>query len=88
MHWPRMSIPYIRVTFPALAKVIRLEMAHESCEEESDLACLIRLCPEEFSMNAIISPGDNLTSTIRPCVLGETVSHWTIEPFFVVVPAE
>jgi len=88
MHWPRMSIPYIRVTFPALAKVIRLEMAQESCEEESDLACLIRLCPKEFLVNAIISPGDDLTSTIWPCVPGETAGHWTIEPCFVDAPTE
>ncbi|XP_075654942.1 uncharacterized protein LOC142625127 [Castanea sativa] len=51
-----MSIPHIRVTFPALAEVIRSKMALESCVEESNLACLIRLCPEEFSVNAIVSP--------------------------------
>ncbi|KAL0008660.1 hypothetical protein SO802_010162 [Lithocarpus litseifolius] len=52
-----MSIPHIRVTFPTLAEVIKSEMAQESCEEESDLACLIGLCPEEFLVNAIISLG-------------------------------
>ena len=57
-------------------------MAQESWEEESDLACLIRLCPEEFLVNAIISLGDDLTST------GETVGHWTIEPCFVVASVE
>ena len=36
------------------------------------IACLIRLCPEEFSVNAIISLEDDLTSTIRPCMLGKT----------------
>ena len=52
-----MSIPHIRVTFPALGEVIRSKMAQKSCEEESDLACLIHLCLEEFLVNAIISPG-------------------------------
>ena len=83
-----MSIPYIKVTFPTPAEVIRLEMVQESYEGESDLACLIHLCPEEFSVNAIISPKDDLTSTIRPCVPGETIGHWTVEPCFVVAPAE
>ena len=39
-------------------------------------------------MNAIISPGDDMTSIIRPYVPGETVGHWTIEPYFVVASAE
>ena len=39
-------------------------------------------------MNAIIYPGDDQTSTIRPCVPGETVGHWTIEPCIVVASAE
>ena len=39
-----MSIPYIRVTFLASAEVIKSEVAQESCEEVSDLACLIHLC--------------------------------------------
>ena len=55
-----MSIPHIRVTFPAPIEVIGSKVAQESCEEESDLACLIRLCPEEFLVNAIISLGDDL----------------------------
>ena len=83
-----MSIPHIRVTFLAPAEAIRSEVVQESHEEDSDLASLIRLCPEEFSMNAIISLRDDLTSTIQPCVLGEIASHWTIEPCFVVAPAE
>ena len=83
-----MSIPHIRVTFSALTKVIRSEMVQESREEELNLACLICLCLEEFSVNAIISHKDDLTSTIKPCVLGETVDHWTIEPCFVLAPAE
>ena len=70
-----MSIPHIRVTFSAPAEVIRIEVAQESCDEESNLACLIRLCPKEFSMNAIISPRDDLTSTIRPCVPSETMGR-------------
>ena len=58
------------------------------CEEESDLACLIHLCPEEFSVNAIISPGNDLTATIRPYVPSEIVGHWTTEPYLVVASAE
>ena len=73
-----MSIPYIRVTFSALTKVIRSEVVQESREEELNLACLICLCLEEFSVNAIISRKDDLTSTIKPCVLGETVDHWAL----------
>ena len=83
-----MSIPHIRVTFSALAEVIRLEMAQESCEEESDLACLICLCLEEFLVSAIISPEDDLTPTIRPCVPSEIVGHWTIKPCFMVASAK
>ena len=83
-----MSIPYIRVTFSAPAEVIGSKMAQESCEEELDLACLIRLCPEEFSMNTIISPGDDLTSTIWHFVLGEKVGYRTIQPCFVVATAK
>ena len=81
-----MSIPHIRVTFPALAEVIKLEVAQESYKEELDLACLIRLCLEEFSVNAIISPGHDLIATIRPYVPSETVGHWTAEPYFMVAP--
>ncbi|KAL0001302.1 hypothetical protein SO802_015083 [Lithocarpus litseifolius] len=83
-----MSIPHIKVTFTALAEVIRSEAAWESCKEESDLACLICLCPKEFLVNAIKSPEDDLTSIIRPYVPGEIVGHWTAEPYFVVAPAE
>ena len=82
-----MSIPHIKVTFSAPAEVIRI-VAQESCDEESNLACLIRLYPEEFSMNAIISPGDDLTSTIRPCVPSETMGRWTVKPYSVVALAE
>ena len=59
-----MSIPHIMVTFLAPTEVIRSKVAQESCKEELDLACLICLCPEEFLVNAIISLGDDLTSTI------------------------
>ena len=83
-----MSISHIKVTFLALVEVIKSEVVQESCKEELDLACLIRLCPEEFSVNAIISPEDDMTSTIKPCVPGKTVGHWTIEPYFVVAPIE
>ena len=70
-----MSIPHIRDIFLALVKIIRSETAQESYEEESDLACLIRLCPKEFLVNAIISPGDDLIATIRPYMPGKTVGH-------------
>ena len=83
-----MSIPHIRVTFSALTEVIRSEVVQESCEEESNLASLIRLCPKEFSVNAIISPGDDLTSTIRPCVPSEIIGPWINKPCFVVAPAK
>ena len=39
-------------------------------------------------MNAITSSEDYLTSTIQPGMLGEMVGLWTIEPCFVVAPAE
>ena len=83
-----MSIPHIRVTFPTPVEVIRLEVAQESYEEELNLVCPIRLCPEEFSVNAIISLGDDLTTTIRPYMPGETVGHWTTEPYFMVALAK
>ena len=83
-----MSIPHIKVTFRSLAKVIRSEVVQESREEELYLASLICLYAEEFSVNAITSPEDDLTFTIRPCVPGEIVDYWTIEPCFVVAPAE
>ena len=83
-----MSIPHFRVTFSAPVEVIRSQVVQESYEEELDLTCLIRLCPKEFSVNAIISLRDDLTSTIRPCVLGETVGHWTVKPYFMVALAE
>ena len=83
-----MSIPHIRVTFPALAEVIKSKVAQESCEEELDLACHSRLFPKEFSMNAIIFLGDDSTATIRPYMPGETVGHWTTEPCFVFTPTE
>ena len=71
----RMSIPHIKVTFSALTEVIKFEVAQGSCEKELDLACLICLCLKEFLVNAIISPRDDLTFTIRPCDPSETVGH-------------
>ena len=65
-----------------------LEPFKELQDKESDLAYIIQLCLEEFSMNTIISPKHNSTSTIRPGMLGETAGLWTIEPCFVVTPAE
>ena len=84
----RMYIPHIRVTFPASIEVIRSEVAQESCKQELDLACLICLCLEEFSVNATISPRDDLTATIMPYVPGETVGHWIAETYFMVALAE
>ena len=72
--------------FPA--KAIRSKVAQEPCEEESNLACLIRLCLEEFLVNDIISLGDDLTASIRPYVPGEIVGHWTTTPCFVVALVE
>ena len=83
-----MSIPHIRVTFPTPTEVIKSEATRESCEEELDLACLNCLCLEEFSVNAIISPEDDLTATIGPYVPSEIVDHWTVKPYFVVASAE
>ena len=82
-----MSIPHISVTFSASAEVIKSEIAQKSYEEEN-LVCLIRLCPKEFSVNAILSQGDDLIATIKPYVPGETIGHWTAEPCFVVAPVE
>ena len=76
-----MFIPHIRVTFLAPAEVIKLEVAQQSCEEESNLACLICLCSKEFLVNTIICPRDDLTSTIRPYVPGETIGHWTVKSY-------
>ena len=59
-----MSIPHIRTTFLAPIEVIMPELFKHLEDEELDLACIIRLCPEEFSVNTIISPEDNLTSSI------------------------
>ena len=83
-----MSIPHIRTTFSTLAKVIMLEYFKEPKDEEPDLTCIIQLCPEEFSMNAITSFKDDPTSTIRLGMLGERAGLWTIDPYFVVAPAE
>ena len=82
-----MSVPYIRATFPTPAEVIMLESFKELQEEESDLAYIIRLYPKEFSVNAIISPEDNLTSTIQPRKPTKMASIWTIKPCFVVALA-
>ena len=65
-----MSILHIRTTFPTPVKVIMPEPYRELEDEEPDLACIIWLCPKEFSMNAIISPEDDLTYTIWPGMPG------------------
>ena len=82
------SIPHIRTTFPAPREVIMLEPFKELEDEEPNLACIIRLCPKEFFVNAITSSKDDPTSTIRPGMPNETASLWTIEPCFMVVAAE
>ena len=83
-----MFIPHTMVTFSASAKVIISEIAQVSCEEESNLACLIWLCLKEFLLNAIISPRDDLTTTIRPYMPSKTVGYWIAKPYFVVALAE
>ena len=55
----RMSIPYIRTTFPALVMVIMPKPFKESEDEEPDLDCIIQLCLKEFSTNATTSLEDN-----------------------------
>ena len=52
-------------------------------DEESDLACIIRLCPEEFLVNTIMSSEDGSISTIRPGLPGKMASLWTIEGFMI-----
>ena len=83
-----MFIAHIRTTFLASTEVIMPKLFKELEDEEPNMACIIRLCPEEFSVNAIISPKDNLTFTIQPRMPSETASLWTTEPCFVVEPAE
>ena len=62
-HFNDVYSPY-QNHFPALAEVIMPEPFKELEDEEPDLACIIRLCLKELSMNAIITPEYNLTSTI------------------------
>ena len=57
-------------------------------DEESDLAYIIWLCPKEFFVNFIISPEDNLNSTIWPGMPSEAAGLWTIKPCFMVALAE
>ena len=83
-----MSIPCIRTTLLAPVKVILPETFKELEDEKLDLACIIRLCPKEFSMNATLSLEDNPSSTIQLGMPGETAGLWTIKPCFVVAPVE
>ena len=83
-----MSIPHIRTTFPALAEVIMPEPFKGLEDEESDLACIMQLCSEEFSVNAFLSLKDNPTSSIRLGMPGKMIGLWTIEPCFIVAPTE
>ena len=57
-------------------------------DEEFDLACVIRLCPEEFSVNTIMSSEDGSISTIRPGLPGKMASLRTIEPCFMIALAK
>ena len=70
-----MSNPQIKVTFSTPVEVIRSKVVQESYKEESNLACLILFCLEEFSVNAITSPEDDPTATIRPYAPSEIVGH-------------
>ena len=65
------SIPHINVTFLAPIEVIIQEPFQKVEDEEFDLACIIWLYPEEFSVNKIISSKDGSISTIRPGLLSE-----------------
>ena len=65
-----------------------LEPFKELEDEELDLTCIIQLYPKEFSVNAIISAEDNLTSTIQLGMPSKVLGLWTIEPCFVVALAE
>ena len=60
-----MSIPHVKATVLALAKVIMLEPFNELKDEESNLVCIIHLCPKEFSVNAIKSSKDDPTFAIQ-----------------------
>ena len=82
------SIPHIRTTFPAPGEGTMLEPFKELEDEEPDLACIIQLYPKEFFENAITSSKDDSTSTIQLGMPDETTSLWTIEPCFVIAPAE
>ena len=59
-----MFIPHIRTTFSAPVKVIMPKCFKELEDREPNLACIIRLRLEEFSVNAIASFEDDPTSTI------------------------
>ena len=83
-----LHIPHIKTTFLASTKVIMPEPFKELEDKEPDLASIIRLYPEEFSMNAITSSEDDPTTTIWPRMSGKMAGLWTIEPCFVVATAE
>ena len=59
-----MSISHIRTTFLPSAEVIMPEPFKGLEDKEPNLACIIQLCLEEFSVNAITSSEDDLVSTI------------------------
>ena len=80
---PGMSIPHIRTTFPAPAEVIMPKPFKEVKDEKFDLACIIWLCLEDFSMNSIMS-----SKMVQLRLLGKMAGLWTIEPWFMIALAE
>ena len=83
-----MSIPHIMATFPAPVEVIIPKPFKELEDKEFNLACIIWLYLEEFSVNTITSSEDDLTYTIRPGTLGKMAGLWTNEPCFMVALTE
>ena len=67
-----MSIPHIKPLSNS-SRVHYAQTFKELEDEEPDLACIIRLCLKELSMNAILTPKYNLTSTIRLGMPGEEI---------------
>ena len=59
-----MSFPHIKTTFPAPIEVIMPEPFKELEDGEPNLACIIQLCPKEFSVKTITSFEDDMTSAI------------------------
>ena len=88
VHWPRDVYSPHQGHFLGSGRGYQIRSGTRITQGEIGLAFLIYLCPKEFLVNAIISPKNDLISTIWRCVPGEIASHWTIEPCFVVALAE